>query len=510
MRTTAAFLLLSLTGLSTTSADSPLADGLHRQGDSWIRVYQGESFAVDATTVSLRLEDRSLSFARFVDQHAEPAAGQPGTFHLADLTLLRSNRLGWHDLRLPAGADLGAALAHLRSIDGIDLVEETVIGTYSEVPNDPRFDEQWAMQNTGQTGGTSGADMNASAAWDINAGQSSVWVAVIDSGTNYNHEDLVANMWKNTAEIEGNGIDDDGNGFLDDYHGWNFVDNNSNPLTSGGHGTLVAGCIGAAGNNAIGIAGLAGGNGIDSGVLMMPLAVGASGPNGSVVDDAIIYAADNGARVITMSLSISFSNAVVDAVEYATEVKGCLVLCAAGNNGSSVRFPANIERVMAIGATDHDDDHAGFTNPGPEVEVAAPGVDVLTTSLSGGYQTTSGTSFAAPYTAALAALIWSEAPCLTNAEVRQLIIDTADDVHTPGFDNRTGWGRINAGNALAALSGACCPADTNGDGSVNLADLNLVLANFGQTTGVGDTNADGVVNLADLNAVLAGFGLSCE
>src|SRR5690606_6474909 len=134
-----------------------------------------------------------------------------------DLTLLRSNRLGWHDLRLPAGTDLLSAMEQLRAIDGIALVEEATIGTYTAVPNDPRFDDQWAMQNTGQTGGTAGADMTAVAAWDINAGDSSVWVAVVDSGTNYNHTDLSANMWKNPGEIEGNGVDDDGNGFTDDY-----------------------------------------------------------------------------------------------------------------------------------------------------------------------------------------------------------------------------------------------------------------------------------------------------
>ncbi|MFU8828395.1 MAG: dockerin type I domain-containing protein, partial [Phycisphaerales bacterium] len=123
--------------------------------------------------------------------------------------------------------------------------------------------------------------------------------------------------------------------------------------------------------------------------------------------------------------------------------------------------------------------------------------------------------------AALAGLIWSQAPCLTNEEVRQLIIDTADDVHTAGFDNLTGWGRINAGSALAELVGACCPGDANGDGVVNLADLNLVLAHFGEGTQppiggqpvipeAGDLNGDNRVDLADLNIVLAGFGQDCN
>lgn len=521
MRASTPFILMTLACLTAASADSPLKDGIHREGDDLIRVYQGEKFAIDQTLVSIKLDDAGISFAQFVAQLGEPAIGQPGTVRAADLTLIRSNRLGWHDLRLPVGTDLLSALEQLRAIDGVALVEEATIGTYTSVPNDPQFDEQWAMQNTGQTGGTAGADMNAVEAWAINTGDPSLWVAVVDSGTNYNHADLASNMWKNTGEIENNGIDDDGNGFTDDYHGWNFGDNNNNPQTSGGHGTLVAGCVGAARNNGIGVSGIAGGDGDNAGALMMPLAVGSLAPNGSVLDDAIIYAADNGARIITMSLSVSFSNAIIDAVEYATEDKGCLVICAAGNNGSSVSFPAELPLVMAIGATNHNDSPAGFTNPGPEVEVSAPGVDVLTTAMSGGYQETSGTSFAAPYTAGLAALIWSQAPCLTNTEVRQLIIDTTDDVHSAGFDNLTGWGRINAGAALAELLTACCPADANGDGAVDLADLNEVLAHFGEGTQPpigpdpvipegGDLNGDDRVDLADLNIVLGAFGQPCD
>jgi len=441
--------------------------------------------------------------------------------NLGDLQVIRSNRLGWHDLQLPDGAELFATINALHATGLVLHVEENVFGRYTSVPNDPQFGDQWALNNTGQTGGTAGADMRAMDAWQINAGSRDVVIAVIDSGVNYNHVDLADNMWKNEGEIENSGEDDDGNGYIDDYHGWNFVTNTNNPITSGGHGTLVAGTIGAVRNNAIGIAGLAGGNGTDQSCRMMPLAVGSNSPVGAVLDDAIIYAADNGARIITLSLSVSSSQAIIDAIDYATNVKGCLVICAAGNNGSSVSFPAQLPLVMAVGATDHNDFPANFTNPGPQVEVAAPGVNILTTTLGGGYQTTSGTSFAAPYTAALAGLIWSQAPCLTNEEVRQLIIDTADDVHTAGFDNLTGWGRINAGSALAELTGACCPGDANGDGVVNLADLNIVLAHFGEGTQpplggqpvipeAGDLNGDNRVDLADLNIVLASFGQVCN
>lgn len=514
-------LLLAFSGSSIAAgSNAPLADGLHRTDDGFVRVYQGEQFRVDPLTVSVKLVDPTMTFGAFLSTLPPANAGEGEAQPLAGLSLIRSNRLGWHDVRLPDGADLLSVMDALRNSAMVTSVEETTVGVYTSVPNDQLFGDQWAMQNTGQTGGTAGADMNAVEAWSINPGSDDVFVAVVDSGVNYNHPDLETNMWKNEADATFNGVDDDGNGFIDDYHGWDFVDNNNDPQTSGSHGSLVAGCVAAARNNGIGIAGLAGGDGSTRGCLMMPLAVGSAFPVSSAIDDAIIYGADNGARVITMSLSVSSSGAITDAVEYATNVKGCLVLCAAGNGGGSVGFPANLPLVMAIGATDHDDDPASFTNPGPQVEVSAPGVDVLTTTISGGYNEASGTSFAAPYAAALAALIWSEAPCLTNAEVRQHMIDTVDDVHTSGFDNLTGWGRINAGTALAALADACCPADSNGDGVVDLGDLNEVLAHFGEGTQppigpnpiipeAGDLNGDNRVDLADLNIVLAEFGQPC-
>ena len=485
-------LILALAGSSMASgASAPLADGLHRTDDGFVRVYQGERFGVDASIVSVKLADPAMPFGEFQNTLPPANAGDGQASPLQELTLIRSNRLGWHDVRLPEGADLLVVMKSLRVSGLVVAVEETVHGVYTSVPNDQLFDEQWAMQNTGQTGGTAGADMNAVEAWSINPGSDEVFVAVVDSGVNYNHADLETNMWKNEGDATFNGVDDDGNGYIDDYHGWDFVDNNNDPQTSGSHGSLVAGCVAAARNNGIGISGLAGGDGATRGCLMMPLAVGSAFPVSSAIDDAIIYGADNGARVITMSLSVGSSGAIADAVEYATNVKGCLVLCAAGNGGGSVGFPANLPLVMAIGAPAHAAAPASFTNPGPQVEVSAPGGDVLTTTISGGYD-----------------------------EGRQHMIDTADDVHTGGFDNFTGWGRINAGAALAALADACCPADSNGDGVVDLGDLNEVLAHFGEGTQppigpdpvipeAGDLNGDDRVDLEALNIVLGSFGQPC-
>lgn len=519
IRTPLALLVLGSSAFGAEPA-LPSSEGLQRTEGGFVLEYRGERFEVDPAVVSIKINDPTLSYGAILRSGPSEAGRAFDANLLGRLEPIRSNRLGWHDLRVPADVDLLDAIEALLATGRIDKVEPSTIGSYTSVPNDPMFDEQWAMQNSGQTGGTSGADMNAVAAWSINPGSDEVVIAVIDSGVNYNHEDLDSNMWKNLADASMDGVDDDANGFIDDYHGWDFVDGVNEPFTSGSHGTRVAGCVAAARNNGIGIAGIAGGDGATRGCLMMPLAVGSAFPVGSALDDAIIYAADNGARVITMSLTVGFSDAIVDAVEYATVERGCLVLCAAGNNGSDVGFPAELPLVMAIGATDDDDNPASFTNPGPEVEVAAPGVDVLTTTISGGYSESSGTSFAAPYAAGLAGLIWSEAPCLTNAEVRQAMIDTADDVHASGFDFLTGWGRLNAGQAVASVSGSCCPGDSNGDGAVDLADLNEVLAHFGEGTQppigpnpiipeAGDVNGDDRVDLEDLNIVLGAFGQPC-
>ena len=279
-------------------------------------------------------------------------------------------------------------------------------------------------------------------------GDQAVVVGVLDSGTDVDHDDLAPNVWHNEGEIPNNSIDDDSNGFVDDWEGWDFGNNNNDPRTGFFHGTHVTGIINAASDNGIGIAGLAGGFG-GPGARGMAVAVGEFGPVSGIIDDAVIYAADNGAQVITLSLSVGSSTALNDALDYAYNTRDVFIDCAAGNGGGSVGYPAVRAEVMAVASTDDNDNRSSFSNQGPQVEIAAPGSDILSTQLGSTYGTSSGTSFAAPYVGALAALIRGLNPGLTAPEVRQLIIDTADDVASPGFDNQTGWGRINA---FAALS----------------------------------------------------------
>ncbi len=370
---------------------------------------------------------------------------------LEQLTPKRKNRLGILDLGLPSGGDPAdwSALVHQTGL--VRYAEVASRGVYLVEPDDSQFNQQWALKNTGQTGGTPGADLHAEGAWDLSTGDASVIVAVLDSGTDVDHPDLAPNVWHNDLEIPNNGADDDGNGFVDDWEGWDFGSGNNDPRSGNFHGTHVTGIINADADNGIGIAGLAGGFGAP-GVRGMALGVGESGPIGSVLDDAIIYAADNGATVITMSLSVGSSTAISDALNYAYNTKDVFIDCAAGNNGSSVSYPATRAEVMAVASTTDNDNQSSFSNPGPQVEVAAPGSSILSTQPNGVYGTSSGTSFSAPYVAGLAALIRGLNPGLSAPDVRQIIKDSADDVESVGFDNLTGFGRINAEAALATTA----------------------------------------------------------
>jgi len=414
-----------------------------RDGANWLRLEQGTWFRVDEQVISAR-------FASPVTDHAGLLDGLRG--EAAGLTLLRTNRLGVSDLALPAGADPLAAVAGLRSSGSVVWAEENTVGVYTATPNDPLYSSQWSLENSGQTGGSSDADVDAAAAWEIEDGDPSVIVAVLDSGSDHTHPDLSGNIWTNPGEIAGNGLDDDGNGKIDDTMGWDFDGNDNDPNGSFFHGTAVASVIGAVGNNGIQTVGLAGGAVDGQGVSIMPCNVGSFGPIGAVLDDAIIYAADNGARVITMSLTVPSSQAIIDAIDYAWNTKGVFIDNAAGNSfGGAVSFPANVADVVAVASTDHNDNRSGFGAVGPEVEISAPGTAILMLTLGGGTTVSDGTSFASPHVAALAGLLFSANPALTNDQVRAVLRNTADDVATPGYDEGTGDGRINAAAALASV-----------------------------------------------------------
>lgn len=298
-------------------------------------------------------------------------------------------------------------------------------------PNDLYYNSQWALNNTGQTGGTPDADINAPEAWNLHTGSSSVVIAVIDTGVDLDHPDLAAKITSGSQA------------------GYNYITPGSPPDDDNNHGSHVAGIAAASTNNGIGIAG------VSWGAEIMPLKILDSAGSGGTynLSLAIKYAADHGAKVINMSLGGGCGSGwpdVEEAVNYAVS-KGVVLVAASGNVGSSTVYcPAAINGVIAVGATDSGDVRAYYSNYGLALDVVAPGSSIYST-IPGGYGYKSGTSMASPHVAGLAALLRSFAPSLTPDQVQSIIQNTTDDLGVAGWDQYYGYGRINAWHALETI-----------------------------------------------------------
>ncbi|MEA3417071.1 MAG: S8 family peptidase [Thermodesulfobacteriota bacterium] len=374
--------------------------------------------------------------------------------------------LNYYVLSLPPDFSVNDALRWYRRQGVVDQAEPNYLIPLKTIPNDLDFSRQWSLHNIGQTGGTDDADIDALEAWDIEHGKPEVIIAVIDTGVDYTHEDLAANIWQNTGEIPDNGIDDEGNGYIDDVIGWDFVDSfggaadedfltpDNDPMDRHGHGTHVAGIAGAVANNSVGIVGVA------WNCKIMPVRAGYKTSSGDGVlesDDAaqaIIYSAENGAKVINLSWGdYQKSNLIEEAMTYATN-HGTLVCAAAGNeNSNSLIYPAASENtaVLAIGATDSHDLKASFSNYGAWawVDVSAPGVNIYSTFLNNAYRQMSGTSMAAPHVAGVAALLFSYFPDISPIEAKTRIMRSVDVLADLSEKNSVS-GRINVYSALTA------------------------------------------------------------
>jgi subtilisin family serine protease len=283
--------------------------------------------------------------------------------------------------------------------------------------------------------------------WDIETGDPGIVIAVIGTGVELSHPDLAQNIWENLADIEGNGIDDDLNGFVDDRWGWDFYGDDNDPsATTATHETQVAGVAGAVANNFEGITGTA------WNCRIMALRVAYSSMH---VAQSIDYAATNGAQVINMSFG-NYSigkygqDTIVETAVDEAFADGVVLVATAGNNSiSTERYPAALENVIAVAATDSLDERAGFSNYGSWVTVAAPGTGILTTTIGSDYVSSNGTSFAAPYVAGLAGLLLSKDMSLSPTSVRRRIEYSVDRIDTDLF---IGTGRVNVFNALALTS----------------------------------------------------------
>ena len=285
-----------------------------------------------------------------------------------------------HQVALPASISVAQAVALFQVDPDVVMVEPNYYVQPQATSDDPWFDLQWGLLNTGQMIrgyiGTPGTDIDAPNAWDITTGRPEVIVAVIDGGIAYDHPDLAAAIWTHPLEIPANGVDDDGNGRIDDVHGWDFVDDDNAPMDATGHGTHVAGIIAAERNNALGVAGVA------DGVRIMPLRFIDAFDRGTISDAmaAIDYALDHGAKIINCSWGSSNYSGVLKAAMAAADA---LFVCAAGNEGAhsdaTPFYPAGFDlpNVLSVAASDPTDHLAWFSNYGVRsVHVAAPGVRI--------------------------------------------------------------------------------------------------------------------------------------
>ncbi|RJP34802.1 MAG: hypothetical protein C4547_10365 [Phycisphaerales bacterium] len=330
-------------------------------------------------------------------------------------------------------ADPWAVADRIAGIEGVAWASPNGRTGAAFIPNDPRYGQQYGPKIVG-----------AEAAWDIlPGGSNAVVLAVADSGLNFPHEDFQDDaVWINQDEIPGNNVDDDQNGFVDDVRGWDFMNFDNDPSANGSHGSHVAGIAAARTDNRTGIAGMAGN------VKIMPLQVfNGGGGTWEAIENAIIYATDNGAHLLNYSGGGGGGTpGLAAAVQYA-HANGMTVVCAAGNHNSSTPFyPAAYPDALAISGTDSRDQRYTSSAFGNWIDVAAPAVVVYSCLASGpaSYGNMTGTSMASPHVAGLVALMYSINPHLTPDEVRQRLRDQAVDLGAPGFDPQFGWGRIDA------------------------------------------------------------------
>ena len=371
-------------------------------------------------------------------------------------------------------------------------------------PNDTYYGYfLYGLNNTGQSGGTRDADIDAPEAWDLTTG-TNVVVGIIDTGIDWNHPDLAGNIWTNAAEVSGvSGVDDDANGYVDDLRGWDFVNNDNNPFDDNGHGTHVSGTVAGTGNNVLGVVGVcwrarlmglkflsAGGSGYDSDAIR-----------------AIRYATRNGARVTNNSWGGGGSSqAEYDAIAEA-DAAGVLFVAAAGNSGtnndSSPHYPSSFTNpnLIAVASTDRYDLKSSFSNYGAtSVDLGAPGSAIYSTYPGSRYASLSGTSMATPHVTGACALLWSYAPTRTHAQVRTAIFSGVDAKASMAGRTATG-GRLNVYRSLLSIGSSPSLHSISGtvrQGGSPLSGVTVTLSGAASATATtGSTGTYTFAGLAD-------------
>jgi thermitase len=365
---------------------------------------------------------------------------------------------------LPSDLAVGEAVERYEASPDVEYAEPDYLLQPAQTvsPSDPYYPRLYGLNNTGQTDGTPDADVDAKEAWGTTTGSRTTVVAVVDEGVDINHPDLKNNIWVNSDEVPGNGVDDDRNGYVDDRNGYDFANDDASvydpdPVNGRGdeHGTHVAGTIAAQGNNGVGVAGVNWQAGI--------MALKFLGPNGGYTSDAVEalnYAVANGARISNNSWGGGgYSQALRDAINRA-DASGHLFVAAAGNDGvnndATPHYPSSYSsaNIISVAATDDEDALASFSNFGAtSVDLAAPGVNIMSTLPGNRYGSYSGTSMATPHVTGAAALIKSQNPGVSDAQLKDQILRFAE-----GKGNLEG--RVATGgrlNAYASLTQTAAP-----------------------------------------------------
>jgi len=375
-------------------------------------------------------------------------------------------------LKLPSGLSVEEAIEIYQQDPDVLYAEPNYIVTTTKkpskgpkssatnTPNDPSFNDQWGFHNTGLNGGTPDADIDGPEAWDNTTGSSGVVVGVIDTGIDYNHRDLSDNMFRNSADCNNNGIDDDGNGFIDDCHGIDTANGDSDPMDDHGHGTHVSGTIGAVGDNNIGVVG------VNWTVRLMGCKFLDASGSGSIARaiDCLEYfktMKDRGVNIVATSNSWGgggFSQALLDAIDVHRQ-RGILFITAAGNgnlfgigqnNDLNPFYPCNtyLPNVICVAATTRTDARSSFSNFGRRtVHIGAPGSEILSTSPGNSYSTSSGTSMATPHMTGVAALLKAQNSSWDWRSIKNRILAGGDNVTS--MTSTVTQKRLNANGAVA-------------------------------------------------------------
>lgn len=398
----------------------------------------------------------------------------------------------WRVMHFAENTNMAKMMDRLSRLPGVEWVEPDYLVSVAAIPNDSRFGELWGMHNIGQTGGALDADTDAPEAWDTLKG-GAVLVAVVDTGVDYNHSDLAANIWSNPDEIAGNGIDDDGNGYIDDTRGWNFVADNNDPYDDNTHGTHVSGTIAAIGDNGQGVVG------VNRLARILPLKFLDAQGYGYSSDavEAIYYAIEMGAKVMNHSWGgAGYSQSLADAFTAAQNANIVMAVAAgnaAQNTDAQPSYPASLPHanIIAVAATTSSDGLAYFSNYGAlSVDLGAPGEGILSSIPREGYASYSGTSMATPHVAGAASLLLAANPALTHAQIKDLLIGSANPVAALAGKTVSG-GRLNL---QAALAGATTPPAANLPPVANAgADIALARRASARLNGSASFDPDGTI-----------------